>query len=464
MLIKYSIGNFMSFNEIQEFSMIAGKVQDKKEHLYKDKEFNLLKFNSFYGANGSGKSNLIKSMSLAQDFIFPKQKFLPNQFNYRDAWHKFIPENIDKPTYFEFYIKVKNRYFTYGFEILLHRNMIVSEWLIELKGKKEEVIFTREFNKRTKSNDWVLCDFSNDKVAAKFEIYRDDIFNDNGILFLTYLNDRKSSFYSLDGKINETTIFIQEVFLWFATKLKIIMPTNDDKNVPNLWYDNNIAKELSSYITSFDTGIKNIKVEKIELENLPKEFDNFEEIKLGLRTHREFLRFAPPNVGDLSVTLPSKTGMINFLMDKDKILEIKKLSLIHNNIPFSLTEESDGTIKTLQILSLLLSGQDNVYIFDEIERSLHPMLTKKIIELFLSQSINNKKQLIIATHESLLLDFKLLRKDEINFIEKDNSGQSTITPLDKFKERKDKKLDKSYFEGRYGGIPIFKNFFIEEKK
>ncbi|MDO9613657.1 MAG: AAA family ATPase, partial [Bacteroidota bacterium] len=104
-----------------------------------------------------------------------------------------------------------------------------------------------------------------------------------------------------------------------------------------------------------------------------------------------------------------------------------------------------------------LTKTDSVFIVDELDRSLHSKLTYGIFELFLKLSLNNESQLIATTHESLLLDLDLLRRDEIWFVEK-NENQSRLYSLDEFKVRNDKIVNKDYLLGRYGAVPIFKSF------
>ncbi len=102
--------------------------------------------------------------------------------------------------------------------------------------------------------------------------------------------------------------------------------------------------------------------------------------------------------------------------------------------------------------------EDVVYIVDELERSLHPKLTERFLELFSERHKEHKIQLIFTTHEASIMDQQLFRRDEIWFVERNEENNSRIYSLDRFKERYDKKLSKAYLEGRYGAIPVFKRF------
>ena len=123
---------------------------------------------------------------------------------------------------------------------------------------------------------------------------------------------------------------------------------------------------------------------------------------------------------------------------------------------FPLREESDGSQRLLNLLPALhrLARQGGVFVIDELERGMHPILARKFIEFFIKVSGNRQSQLIFATHESTLLDQDLLRRDEVWFAEKDNHGATQLYSLADFKVRKDLRLEKGYLQGRFGAIPF----------
>ncbi len=144
--------------------------------------------------------------------------------------------------------------------------------------------------------------------------------------------------------------------------------------------------------------------------------------------------------------------------------KIIKIGLTHRNekkenIVFDAEDESDGTRRLLDFIPALhqLAKTNATFIIDELDRSLHSKLTINIFNLFYELATSNRSQLIATTHESLLLDLELFRKDEIWFVEKSNN-ESRLYSLDEFKVRNDKIINKDYLLGRYGAIPIFKSF------
>jgi AAA15 family ATPase/GTPase len=148
------------------------------------------------------------------------------------------------------------------------------------------------------------------------------------------------------------------------------------------------------------------------------------------------------------------------LSDRD-IVRLRKILALHDTIPgksieFPLHEESDGSRRLLHLLPALYHrGADGgVFVVDELERSMHPMLARKFIEFFLKAADATKGQLIFTTHESTLLDQDLMRRDAIWFAEKDDAGASHLYSLADFHVRTDLNIEKGYFAGRFGAIPF----------
>ena len=138
-----------------------------------------------------------------------------------------------------------------------------------------------------------------------------------------------------------------------------------------------------------------------------------------------------------------------FILDMDKEDEIVcrtiKFSHGKENILFNLSEESDGTVRILDLLEVLLAGEGKTYVIDELDRCLHPSLTYKFVDTFLQLAAQKNIQLIVTTHESRLLDFDLLRRDEIWFVNKRKTGESDIYSLEEYNARFDQKIDMEVF-------------------
>ena len=184
-----------------------------------------------------------------------------------------------------------------------------------------------------------------------------------------------------------------------------------------------------------DLNIINYKLSKLEFSNLIDDLNNlslrFKNLKCTLRIEN-----------DLYTIRKNSNGY-----------DVSTLKFKHENSDnsFGAYEESDGTIRILELINILLTN-NKLFLIDELDSSLHPLLVDGLLKIFLSSNINN--QLIITTHESKTLNFELVRRDEIWFSEKDKNGMSRIYSLEEYKDvaRFDKKIDKAYLEGRFGAI------------
>ena len=445
MLIRFNVENFLSFNDNQEFSMIPGKTRTNSERLYDDGSLKLLKFAALYGANASGKSNLIKAIDFAKATILntiPYQSLI--------SYSRVNKDNANRNSSFDFEIELKGKYYSYGFEILLSEQSIKKEWLYELtpsSGEKE--IFFRDVEKGLCSIDKYFK--SNKKLTEKLQVFLDMIKNSDSVLFLHEINSNKELLYK---EFSQATI-LQDIYMWFATKLDINYANKPIDNSSIDIFDQDTVCQIQKYLKEFGTGINKVITEEISREEVKRKIPNpiIEDIikKLNAETDKK--------TKHARILLNAK-GEGFFLFEKEQKVEIKikvfKFNHNDDDITFFLSEESDGTQRLLELLFILLDKkQDKVFFIDEIDRCLHPLLTKKFVETFLKLAIKRNVQLIVTTHESQLMDLKLLRKDEIWLLNKNDQGESKIYSLDEFNERFDKKIVKAYLEGRYKGVPEF---------
>lgn len=464
MLIRFNIKNFLSFSarengDAEEFSMIAGKPDNKKEHILDDGNLQLLKFAAIYGANAAGKSNLVKALNFMRHTILTG---LPR--GHTELYSKTHLENKNRNSYFEVEIKIKDKYYAYGFEVLLTKGKFVSEWLVELCPSGEEYkIFERNIpDKSIQFGENIRKD---EELNIRLNVYSEDVQENDDTLFLSYMNTNKSNLYARYPAIGA----LNDVYRWIENSLDINYP---DRPISGYSYfaNTNSMAEICKMISSFGTGIKNYKIVDIPieraLENMPDVVreDILSEMENTIKQLEE-QDMQGKKVKAMGVTIRNRDDL--FIMhvnakNKDKIsFECKTIRFNHgdDSILFTLGEESDGTIRLLDLLEILIAGSEKTYVVDELDRCLHPCLTYRFVELFLQVAQKKNIQLIVTTHESRLLDFDLLRKDEVWFINKNDAGSSSIYSLDEYNDRFDKKIDKAYLDGRYGGVPIFNTVF-----
>ncbi len=450
MLIRFNVSNFLSFDQLQEFSMIGGKVRSKTEHIEDDKSIKLLKFAAVYGANASGKSNLIEAIDFARTTIVDG---LPD--GYSNRYHKTQASNKEKSSYFEFEVKIEDKYYAYGFEIVLNKGHIISEWLIELLANgKDQEIFTRNIEERAYSIGY----FKNDEILNRLNVYAQDVMSEDSKLFLTIMNENKNNLYE---KYPELNVY-RKIYRWFQKQLDINYPDRPISNYSYFIIEKNTS-EISNIISAFGTGISNVKIVEANTESVAQKIpkDVLEEVVSQLEKQAKKLKDSKTK-NQIGILLRGDKEFFVFNVNKDDEVQIMTIEFEHFNSEsyFSLSEESDGTRRLLDLIEVLLSKNSNkIYVIDEIDRCLHPQLTYKLIESYLEMCKESQRQLIVTTHESRLLDFDLLRRDEIWFVDKDKNGHSSLYSLEAYNERFDKKIDKAYLEGRYGGVPIFSTVF-----
>jgi len=437
---------------MQEISMISGKPRLKEEHIQDTQDaLKLLKFSALFGANASGKSNLLKAMSYARNTILRGMQFSSN------LYCKIHSKNKENITSFDFEIKIKDAYYSYGFDVLLYKNIIKAEWLYELKDGKEIKIFVREINQNIDLNQNY---FTDETSYERLKIYAKDIENQDNVLLLTVMNKNKNALYT-DEK--NAIIIFKRVYDWFRHTLTIILP--ERKPIDDSYYasEENLEK-ITEMVSKFGTGISKCKIEAIKMEELAS--------KVPSEILNDVIQFTEANYMNKSKQSNKAVKTNSFLRFNSELyifeknnsesMNIKTIKFEHENNDgeYSFSEESDGTRRLLDLIEILLNNKTNkVYIIDELDRCLHPQLTYKFVETFLNKKDSNNVQLLVTTHESRLLNFNLLRRDEIWFANREKNGPTKLYSLEDYNERFDKKIDKAYLEGRYGGIPIFETLY-----
>ena len=477
MLIRYRVSNFLSFNEMQEFSMIAGKTRNHQNRVLTDEStgLKLLKFGSVFGANGSGKSNLIKAI----DFSIQIACRGINAAAQTENYFKLDEKNKTKPSYFEFEMKIEDKYYAYGFELILSNKEFAAEWLYEIGKKDSKMIFERNITEGTIN----LTAIKNKTLKNKFEVYGDDIRNNKNLLFLKDIHSR-GNLLDKEYENEEIIKIIRKVYDWINQKLVVVRPSAAP--FPRSYYDHLVAEDddpffrtsdpqkIIELIKLFGTGITDYKVEKKTLEeselpiqekmkikNIVKEDRERTKLEKGNSMKINYLAIMQPHTATNSkYSIHAHTVKEGVAVPIDDPITAKTLLFKHGTGYLNFMDESDGTKRLLDLITILIyENKNRVYIIDEVDRSLHPQLTRKFIDLFLKYAIDKNIQFIITTHESRLLDLDLLRRDEIWFVDKNESGESSLYSLDEYSERFDKKIDKAYLEGRYGGVPIFEEMF-----
>lgn len=451
MLIKISTENFKSFDSPTELTMVSSnKIRSNPEHRIKIKSTQLLKHAVVYGANASGKTNLIDFFWF---FKFCVESGLPVESMRMFCRNK--KENEQRESSFEIQFSVGDTFYAYGFSALLSKRTITGEWLYELyQNGTAKRIFERD------SSGHLLLDESihlPDSDIRKFQTYADDFAGNTSSLFLTEMNRNKK--FAKGSKL----LVFKTVYNWICKNLIVLTPNTPITNFA-YYYENDSLALVNKLIKTFDTGITNVRIEETTLDELSTKLPRqlFENI---IKQMKVKIEESEQSVYRMSMRIQDSFYNIEF--DGEQEPSITTLRFRHGKsfFDFNFEDESDGTRRLFDLLDMLLiKTEDVVFVVDELERSLHPKLTQHFLELFTKMHIDKRIQLVFTTHESSIMDQSLFRRDEIWFIERDAANSSSIYSLDRFKERYDKILSKAYLDGRYGAIPVFSSFdFAEEE-
>ncbi|MHC5362085.1 AAA family ATPase [Myroides sp. LJL110] len=447
MLIRFTVENFLSFNQRQSFSLVPGKGTLKADHKTKKvKGISVLKTSILFGANASGKSNLIKAIEFGRKLILRGTK--PDS-NIDFQNFRLDKNSRNENSRIEYTIQHNGKNYAYGF--VFNFSGIVEEWLYEITLRNKVKIFERSIaipNTYDLENIFKHIHSDEEKQFLKF-IAKGT--RDNQ-LFLSEIRARKvkGNVTNIDDLLN--------VLDWFQNSLKVIFP--DDKYNEGLKFELNQEEELlttfEQFLKYFDTGITGVCLEKVDFDGVAIPKPILEKIKEDLLNKKS---------ENVRASILSSNNTTYFLSLKGNDLIVEKFMTKHSVTgqedleKFDTSDESDGTNRIMDFIPLLLDllKGDNVFIIDEMERSLHPNLMYDLIDLFISKATNVNSQLILASHESSLLTQKLLRKDEVWFVVKDKNGASKLHSLEEYNVRFDKEIRKDYLLGRFKAIPRLGN-------
>ena len=453
MLARFSVSNFLSFDGEQVLSLEAGKTRKNSDRIYNNRRLRLVKMEALFGANGSGKSNLIKALRFMQDVV---RNGFPRGFS--NKFYRLKNENRMKPSRFEIEFLCNDKRFCFGFTAVLNSGSIEEEWLYEItpSGLKKYLYKRNVTNETFELGEY----FKNKEACIKILNYGEDSVDDSETLFLTIINKSKGKMYTDYPEIR----ILNMIYVWFVINLVISSPEDMLKGYP--YFKDSNLQEIAEILGALGTGIHELRIVEVPQEvvksKIPENlYSNIIEDleKANAKFKRDKTDKAP------AIVARAIKEFYTFEIDENDCISIKTIEFEHEekNIYFNLDEESDGTARLLDLIEILFKVSNNsIYVIDEIDRCLHPAMTTKIIELFLQMAKKRNTQLIITTHESRLLKKNLLRNDEICFMIKTKAGSTLIKSLDKYQLRSDKKVYEALFDGTLDVIPQFNEDRLEE--
>lgn len=431
MLIRFYVANFLSFSEKTEFSMISAKGSHADDHVVRMDDFGVLRGAVLYGANASGKSNLVKAIHEARRIVT-----MPSKAGKRLPDQRFRPASAtgDAPTHFEFEFVLGDRSYAYGFSFT--PSAVHEEWLYLLNGSEETLVFERTEN-GFRLND---VHFPGKDSVRRLKYMHDDLLADQ--LYLSEVNTR--NIRNIKG-----ADVLSAPFQWLVHNLIIIFPSSRFHAWESIEQDDAFVSLMDRKLHEFDTGINHVQFEERTESDIPV-----------TELPRELLEDLDAS-GDRKSVLIFGENYNTYVIDwPEGKRRIRELCTVHDtpigSETFRMAEESDGTKRLTDFIPIFSRGQDGdkTFIIDEIDRSLHTNLAKALVRSLFESFSGSRSQLIVTTHDTRLMDLDLFRRDEFWFVEKDKEGRSRLHSLNDYRPRKDLDVQKAYLNGRYGGVPI----------
>lgn len=427
MLIRFAIKNWMSFRDQATLSMIASRERQHGQRVARPrKNLGVLPIASIYGANASGKSNLFKALNFAKQFIVHG-----TQIDQVIAVQSFRldAQTQQEPSEFVFEVLVGDTIYDYRF-VVTHQQ-VVMERLSWLRPTTEQVIFERHQQTveaiHVPHNEHSFWKFIKQAIRP------------NQLLLTTAIQLQHAPFLSL--------------FYWFRDTLLLIAPDarfDDFERFVDKQHRH--FDQMNHILRVLDTGIYELSGQEVPLSLVPLP----DEIKTKLQSD------IPEGATARIVDLVGSERII--VTRRNGELTAQKIVAMHERSDggyeaFGMGQESDGTNRIIDLLPAILEAADqltpHVVVIDEIDRSLHTMITHQLVQHFLgSCTQDTRSQLLLTVHDVLLMDQDIFRRDEMWVTERRSDGASTLTSLCEYSDvRYDKDIRKSYLQGRFGGIP-----------
>ncbi|MDD3816187.1 MAG: ATP-binding protein [Desulfocapsaceae bacterium] len=415
MLIEFSIRNYRSFWETQTLSMAAGPTKELQE----ENSFTppteglpkLLRSAVVYGPNGGGKSNLIAALNFMKQLVLSSSKESQEGENIERKPFLLHSHGPSQSSEFEaFFIQDGIRY-QYGFETTEKR--VTHEWLLAYPGNRAQRWFERSYNPEKQEENW----YFGAKLTGPKKTWQDST---------------RSNALFLSTAVQLNSEQLKPVFSWFKNLVIIRHGEIIDRDFTvKSCEDKDKCGDILKFLKGADILVDGIEIKERKFETFKFPSDLPEELKNVIQKDLQGQSFK-------------------------EVFFKHQLSDTGDSVSFPLQEESDGTQKLFAYAAPWLDVLNNgrVLVVDELDNSFHPHLVRFLLNLIHNSKSNKKNgQLIFSTHDTSILDSKILRRDQIWFTEKDNNHATQLYPLTNFHPRKDEALEKGYLQGRFGALP-----------
>jgi len=413
MFIEFSVTNFRSIRETQTLSLTASAaIKELQEQNTFSTDLaalpRMLRSAVIYGPNAAGKSSFILAMAFMKDRVINSAKESQKGEKIDTKPFLFDQASQSQPSEFEVLFVADGVRYQYGFAVT--RERVTHEWLLAYPEGRAQRWFERQYDTSTRQENW----YFGTHLKGRRQIWQEAT-RDNALFLSTAI------------QLNSEQL--QPVFNWFANMLQMVGPEGLDPGFTmSICATESSKQKVMRFLAAADLSIADIKLEK-----------------------RKF------SADELPEDTPDK---IKKLLDGKDIMKMKFLHTVNNTedtIELDMNEESEGTARLFAFAGPWLDVLENgaVLLVDELDNSLHPIIVRFLVGLFHNSETNqHNAQLIMATHDTSLLDKELFRRDQIWFVERDRSHATRLYPLSDFSPRKGEALEKNYLHGRYGALPF----------
>lgn len=412
MIIRFAAQNFKSLRERSEISFVASRLSDSANALIEVAGLpeKILPALAVYGANASGKSNLLAALDYMQQIVRWSHRAAGEGGGTNRTPFRLDSESRKQPSSFDIDFVVNGVRYHYGFTC--NNKVILSEWLYAFPKRKRQIWFFRDHQN---------FDFGSN-LTGRNRVIEEQV--GEATLFLSA---------AAANKHDQLT----PIFRFFLQDMHI-QGSSQPIDIASVLQDTRHEHLIVRLLSSADFGIKSTKVIEERLSDKKKAFS-----KDLTDVLKRYIGDFEADGFDLSV--PNKKVMLgHYAFDGNVVFMEDK-------------DESSGTLKMLQLLGPIIRclEQGSLLVIDEIDSSLHSAVSTALIKLFSSKKVNkHNAQLLFSTHDTNLLCSGGLRRDQIWFAEKSKDGATVTYPLTDIVTRKGDNLERGYLQGRYGAIPF----------
>ena len=379
---------------------------------------------AIYGGNASGKTNFFNALTFIRNLVVEgtgPDKLIPVEpYRLDDAYS-------EKPSRFSLELLVDET--IYEFSFAATSKSITEEKLVEVTSTSEKTLYDRK----------------DDKPNFHGSLNREEF------LHFAFRGTRDNQLF-LTNSVSQKVDRFKPVYNWFQNTLNLIAPESVYNNFGNFLDEKHpLYNRMNEMLSQLDTGISRLSGEEVSFDNIPFEESAKNELRKNVREDKPVAVFFP---------------MINerFIFTRNAgELVAKKLVALHSkldgeDVRFEIRQESAGSQRLIDLLPAFFTdtlSSGRVIVIDEVDQSLHTLLTRKLLEMYLDNcDPKSRSQLLFTTHDVLLMDQELLRRDEMWVTERNLEGISDIFSFSEYKDiRYDRDIRKSYLQGRLGGVP-----------